>query len=173
MNSKTNTGIKQRSKANDVFLTPINLIKIHIDLVKEYVVDGETIMDPFYGTGNYFNTVSEAFPNNTHVFTEIEMGRDFFEYKDKVSTIISNPPYSMIDAVLKHSIALEAHTISYLIGVNNLTAKRIEYMNANGYYLAKIHMTKVWKWFGMSFIVVFTKKATTNCMSFDRTVWKN
>jgi hypothetical protein len=45
-------------------------------------------------------------------------------------------------------------------------------MNNHGYYLDKMFFTKVFKWFGMSAIVVFTKKSKKNCISFDRNVWK-
>jgi tRNA1(Val) A37 N6-methylase TrmN6 len=86
--------------------------------------------------------------------------------------IVSNPPYSILDKILKKSIELKPHTISYLIGMHNLTTKRIEMMNNAGYYLSKIVMLKVWEWFGMSFIVVFTNKTKTNCMEFDRTIYR-
>jgi len=172
MASKINTDIKKRSNPNDVFYTPLPLVKIHLEFVKEYVDEGDIIFDGFYGSGNYYKTYPEVFTTNTFDFTEIEMGKDFFEYDKKVNMIVSNPPYSMIDKVLEKSISLEPHTISYLIGQNNLTCKRIEYMNSNGYFLDKMYFTKVFKWFGMSAIVVFTKKSKKNCIEFDRTVWK-
>jgi hypothetical protein len=173
MSSKTNDNIKKRETPNDVFYTPINLVKLHLNFVKEYLGENDIIYDPFFGSGNYFNTYAEVFDkNNTFEYSEIEMGKDFFEYDKNVNMIVSNPPYSIIDRVLEKSVSLNPHTISYLIGCNNLTAKRIEYMNKNGYYLSKIHFTKVFKWFGMSFIVVFTKKATKNCIDYDRTVWR-
>ena len=40
-----------------------------------------------------------------------------------------------------------------------------------GYYLSKLHLTKVFKWYGMSAIVVFTK-SSPNCISYDRIVHK-
>ena len=49
-----------------------------------------------------------------------------------------------LDHKLK-SVELKPRVISYLIGVNNLTARRIEFMNNNGYYLAKIKMLKVYQ----------------------------
>ena len=165
--------IKHRKSANDKFYTPIDLVKNHLQYVNEYVAENDTIYDPFYGTGNYFNTYPEIFDkNNTFVNTEIEQGTDFFEYNEKVDMIVSNPPYSMIDRVLAKSVELDPHTISYLIGQHNLTNKRIEYMNNNGYYLDKLFFTKVFEWYGMSAIVVFTKKANKNCIDFDRKVWR-
>lgn len=170
--NKTGKKIKQRENPNDVFLTPIPLVRIHLNLVKEYVGDGELILDPFYGTGNYFNLFQEIYPNNPFDFTEIKMGLDFFNYDRSPNVIISNPPYSCIEAVLDKSIALKPHTISYLIGQMNFTCKRIEKMNRAGYYLAKLYMTKVNKWFGMSYIVVFTNKVDKNVIDYDRILWK-
>ena len=135
----------------------------------DYIEPNEILFDPFYGTGNYFNFMKDI---STTEYTEITQGKDFFEYQGKPNVIISNPPYSKIDAVLKKSVELGPHTISYLIGQGNLTCRRIEYMNQHGYFLSKLHMTKVWKWYGMSYIVVFTKKATQNCISFDRIIYR-
>jgi hypothetical protein len=171
--NRTGTEIKKREKANDVFITPNALVKIHLDLVKEYVDDGDLILDPFYGTGNYYNQFQTIFDkNNRFDYTEINMGLDFLQYERTPNLIISNPPYSCIDAVLDKSISLNPHTISYLIGLMNLTCKRVEKMNRAGYFISKIYITKVFKWFGMSCIVVFTKKTDKNILEFDRTVWR-
>ena len=164
--------IKQRAVPNDIFLTPLPLVKIHLGLVKKYVDDNDLILDGFFGTGNYFHSFSDVFKNNTFDYTEINLGLDFFEYSKNPGVIISNPPYSCIDEVLTKSVDLNPHTISYLIGINNLTCKRIEYMNSKGYFLDVLYFTKVWKWFGMSCIVVFTNKVNKNIIEFDRIVWK-
>ena len=164
--------IKKRVIPNDVFLTPLSVVNIHLDLLKKYVEPNDIILDGFYGTGNYYNTFPEYFLNNTFDFTEIELGKDFFEYDKKVDVIVSNPPYSLINKILEKSVLLKPHTISYLIGMMNFTNKRIEYMNTNGYYLAEIHFTKIHKWFGMSIIVIFTNKISKNCISFDRKIHK-
>ena len=75
----------------------------------------------------------------------------------------------MIDRVLQKSVELNPRCISYLIGFHNLTTKRIEYMNSHGYYLKKLHLLKVFEWYGMSAIVVFEKNCS-NCITFDRKV---
>ena len=171
--SNRNTNIKQKDKANDIFYTPKALVLKHLEYVKEYVDDNDIIFDGFYGSGNYFNLYSQVFTkNNIFKYTEIELGTDFFKYTEPVNMIISNPPYSIIDKVLEKSVNLKPHTISYLIGQGNLTCKRIEFMNNNGYFLSKIFFTKVYSWFGMSLIVVFTNKASHNCIDYDRIVWK-
>ena len=176
MNSKTADKVKKRSKANDVFLTPLKLSKKQINMI-DYN-DNDIWFDPFKNNGSYY----DQFPNNQsdniidyynskNEWTEIIQNKDFFTFDKKVDIICSNPPYSMIDKVLEKSVELKPRVISYLIGVNNLTAKRIEYMENNGYGLAKLHMCKVFKWFGMSCIVQFERGAES-CMSFDRVVWR-
>lgn len=163
--SQKNHSIKHRTTANNVFITPIDLCNTQIRMI-EYK-EQDKWLDPFKNTGNYYNN----FPTTNKDWTEILEGKDFFEYKEPCDIICSNPPYSMIDRVLEHSVSLNPRVISYLIGLNNLTAKRIEYMNGKGYGISNIHMCKVFKWFGMSVIVVFEKNRD-NIISYDRKVWR-
>ena len=163
MTSETNRTIQKRTNANDVFYTPETAVRSHLALINSH--EGDKWFDPFLGQGAYFN----AYPTTNKDWCEIAKDRDFFTYHDKVDIICSNPPYSMIDRVLEHSVTLEPRIISYLIGQGNLTTKRIEYMNTQGYGLASLHMLKVWKWFGMSYIVTF-EKGKQNVVSFDRTI---
>ncbi len=109
--------------------------------------------DPFKNNGSYYN----QFPNENKVYSEILEGKDFFEFEDNVDIICSNPPYSLLDKVITKSIDLQPKVINYLIGVNNLTARRIEMLEKAGYGLTTLHMSKVYKWYGMSVIVIFEK----------------
>ena len=167
INMNTNTGhsIKKRTKANDVFLTPVILAKKHIEMIP--YVKGEIWYDPFKNIGNYFNN----FPSpETSKWSEILEGKDFFEFDEKVDVICSNPPYSMITKVIEKSIELQPRVISYLIGMGNLTTKRIEDLNKAGYGLKKLRMLKVHQWYGMSFIVHF-EKGCENCIEIDRQIF--
>ena len=151
MNTKTGHSIRKRSKANDVFLTPVVLAKKHIEMIP--YVEGEIWYDPFKNTGNYFNN----FPSpETSKWSEILEGKDFFEFDEKVDVICSNQ--------------LQPRVISFLIGVNNLTTKRIEDLNKSGYGLKKLRMLKVHQWYGMSFIVHF-EKGCENCIEIDRQIF--
>lgn len=163
--SITSHNIRQREIPNDVFITPLKLAKYNIDMI-EYNED-EIWYDPFKNNGSYYN----QFPNENKKWSEILEERDFFTFDEKVDIICSNPPYSMINKVLEKSVELKPRIISYLININNLTPKRLEYMENNGYYITKIHMCKVFKWYGMSMIVVWErdKKAI---ISFDRVIWR-
>ena len=129
--------------------------------------DDDIWYDPFKNDGSYYN----QYPNENKKWSEILENKDFFDFNEKVDIICSNPPYSMIDKVLEKSVSLKPRIISYLIGVNNLTAKRMEYMENNGFYITKIHMCKVFKWYGMSMIVVWEKDKKP-IMSYDRVVWR-
>lgn len=169
MISSITHNIKSRKEANDKFYTPLSLVKIHLERIKD-IPGNSIIFEPFYGEGAYYNEMIKIFPNCAIKYTEIDKGLDFFEYTEKVDYIISNPPYSIINKVLEHSISLKPKIISYLIGFHNLTANRIEYMNANGYYISDFHLTKVFKWYGMSLIVTFSNEIDKNIISFDRTI---
>ena len=171
MTTLVSTNIKKREKSNDVFYTPLTLVNAHLKLLDEYVEEGDVIYDPFFGDGKYFNNFKYE-KNNTHKWSEIVLGKDFFDFNEPIDVIISNPPYSFIDRVLEQSVKLNPHTISYLIGHGNLTTKRIEYMEKQGYSLDKIFFTKVFKWYGMSVICIFTKNKKGCQILYDRIVHK-
>lgn len=168
MNIETSRKIQKRDKPNDKFYTPLSLVKIHLS---KFCIDKESIIyEPFYGKGVYYNEMRNVFPYCEIKFTEIDMGLDFFEFNEKIDYIISNPPYSIIDKVLEKSILLKPKIISYLIGFGNITTKRIEYMNKNGYFITDFHLTKVWKWYGMSLIITFSNLIDKNIIEFDRII---
>lgn len=165
---------QKRTNPKDIFYTPKALVEAHLNIIKNLKNSNDKkILDPFFGKGIYYNLFNQYFPGCEYDFTEIELNKDFFKYNEKTDIIVSNPPYSMIDEVLEHSIKLKPRIISYLIAFHNLTPKRIEYMNKEGYYLINIYMSKVHSWFGMSLICTFEKSENKrNCIDFDRIVYK-
>jgi hypothetical protein len=164
--SKTGHSIAGRTTANDVFITPIPLVKKQIEMIQHYEAD--RWLDAFYGTGNYYN----QFPTDNKDFCEIAepYEKDFLTYEGDVDIICSNPPYSIINPILKKCVELKPRVISLLIGQGNLTTKRIEFMNDNGYGLAKLRMLKVHQWYGFSYIVQF-EKDKENVIEIDRTIY--
>ena len=172
MKTNINHKIKNRENANDVIYTPLELVKTHLKIIQPLINDNDIIFDPFYGAGAYYNLFEFYFKkNNTFDYTEIELKKDFFKYDKEVDIIVSNPPYSILDLVFEQSVKLKPRIISYLIGINNLTPKRIEFMNSKGYKIINLHICKVYKWFGMSIIVLFSKDGE-NCINYDRIVYK-
>jgi len=171
MSSKISHSIKHRKKPNDVFITPKELSKKAIELCKtsNHFNENSIWFDPFRNSGSYYN----QYPQNgvKHEWCEILDGKDFFEFNEKIDIICSNPAYSMLDKIFKKCIELNPKVINLLIGVGNLTARRIEMMEKANYYITKLHMCKVYKWYGMSFIVQFEKDGK-NIITYDRKVWK-
>ena len=161
--------IKRRKTANDVFITPPKLAK---SLVEKYHTPNKDDIwyDPFKNSGNFYNN----YPTEIRykVWSEILEGKDFFEWKHPVSIISTNPPWSILDKVLEHSCSICEKEIGYLIGLHALTPRRIENMNKHGFYLKSLEMFKVWKWYGMSCYVVFSKEITKNIIEYNRVVWR-
>lgn len=142
-------------------------------------------LDWCYGSGEA--TEQEEWSDGLVDWCEITKGRDFFEYKGfdegtydrdtgeediaPVNAIVGNPPYSMIDAFLDKSIELEPRVISYLIGFANITTKRLEKMEKAGYKCVEFHLTKVFKWYGMSLLIVWVKDTDAkSVVGYDRKV---
>ncbi len=133
-----------------------------------------------YPINNVDNDYTARFnPIHAKCWAEITEGRDFFTHKpvgDMMPArliICSNPPYSMLDKVFERCIELNPVVVNLLIGVNNLTARRMEMMEKAGYVLTNLHMCKVYSWFGMSFICNWVKGTGGGCLSYDRKVWRD
>lgn len=166
MSSKSSHAIKNRKQAKDVFLTPLPLAKMHIDMIPEQYIDCLWI-DPCAGENAYYN----QFPTKKKERYELSEGTSFFGLSSCMPIVIcSNPPYSILDDWFRQTIKLNPKCFSYLIGIGNLTARRIEWCEKAGYGLTKMKMLKVRNWYGMCVIVVF-EKDKKSIMSIDRTVW--
>jgi len=189
MSSTSSHLIKGRKNAKDVFITPKALAKMHIDMVPdEYKTPRSIWLDPCANSNVYF----DQFPKGSGGFgmnyrCEILEGTSFFDctikkrggdvyenpqvsYYQPEYVICSNPPYSILDDWFKKTIELNPDCFSYLIGIGNLTARRIEWCEKAGYGLTKMKMLKVKSWYGMSIIVVFEKNKPS-IMTIDRKVW--
>tara|TARA_R110000823_G_scaffold255260_1_gene377346 strand:- start:17 stop:520 length:504 start_codon:yes stop_codon:yes gene_type:complete len=165
MSSTISHRIKSRDDPKDVFITPTALAKQNIDMIP--FQEDDLWLDPCKNNGNYYN----QFPTDNKDYCEILEDKDFLTYEGSPDIIIQNPPYSIMDKWIKKNIELNPRVISMLIGVGNLTARRLEWLYDAGYGLTKLKMLKVWKWYGMSYIVVFEKDKPT-IMEIDRTVWR-
>jgi len=192
MNSKTATKIKSRAVPKDVFITPRDLALKAINIcqaslpnspIGEYLDSFNYWYDPFRNSddGSYYSQFPEG---QAKCWAEITEGRDFFTHypippgsmMPGKLIICSNPPYSMLDAVIKRCIMLNPIAINLLIGVNNLTPRRMEWLEEAGYKLDNLHMCKIYQWFGMSFICNWTKSkiltGKKSCLQYDRKVWR-
>jgi hypothetical protein len=160
--------IKSKNVPNDIYYTPVELVRQHIELIpKEYHKECYKWLDPFYGSGLYYN----HYPHSNKDYTEIEIEKDFFDYKERVDVICSNPPFSLMNRVLEHSISLEPRVISYIMEIINLEPKRIKQMNDAGYGLTYIKVFRVRNWFASTIIAIF-EKDKSNIIDIETTSYK-
>ena len=104
---------------NDKVYTPIHIAKL---IINTFPISGK-VLDPFKGSGAFYNQIPDSLNRD---WCEIDEGRDFFDYNNKVDWIISNPPYSIFDEVLEHSFEI-SDNIVYLVPVSKVftSLKRI------------------------------------------------
>lgn len=81
------------------------------DMIATFNPTGK-VLEPFKGGGVF----TDLMPNWD--WCEIDEGRDFFDWKEPVDWIISNPPYSKLRPVWRHAAAL-ADNIVFLIPLRN------------------------------------------------------
>jgi hypothetical protein len=105
-------GLRTSKKANDKIFTPLPIAKKIIDLFPLY----GKVLDPFKGKGAFYEQYPDFVDKD---WCEIEDGRDFFDYTEKVDWIISNPPYSIFDEVLEHSFEI-ADNVVYLVPLSKI-----------------------------------------------------
>lgn len=96
----------KRASGNDEIYTPHWAAK---DIVDHYKPFGK-ILEPCRGKGVF----TDLMPGCD--WCEINDGKDFFDYDEKVDWIISNPPYSLIRKFVLHSFKI-SDNIVYLIPV--------------------------------------------------------
>lgn len=161
MKSQIAHKIKHRKVPNDEFTTPEELSKKLIKLVPLKRLD--TVLDPAKGTGNFYKNFPE--------YTLNKATENFFWFDEKQDWLITNPPYSQLDRWLKHSCEISKKGFAYLLGIHNLTPKRIEMCEEMKFGITKIHLCKVFNWFGMSAFIIWEKNKK-GIIDFDRIVWR-
>jgi hypothetical protein len=150
MNNKIGKKLKENS--NDIIYTPKPVAELMISLCE--IKENEIVLDPCRGGGVFYDNL----PNNCiKKYCEIEEGIDFLEFNEKVDLIIGNPPYSIWNKWIEHTIKLNPKKICYIMNSFNLTDKRVLYLMENGYNISKFHILKIEWFFGHSFIVIFEK----------------
>ena len=92
---------------NDIVYTPDAVAKMIVD---EFKPTGR-ILEPCKGGGAFMRYLPEG-----SEWCEIREGRDFFEFKEPVDWIVSNPPYSNWERWLAHSFEI-ATNIVYLVPI--------------------------------------------------------
>ena len=148
--------IPKHLKKNDEFYTPIPLAIECIRFVD--LKPGDVVLDSAYGTGNFYN--------NYPTFTKNLYTEDFLTFHEKIDWIITNPPYSKINEYLEHSCKICKKGFAYLLLAHHLTIERIMRLEKNGFYIEKILLSKVDKWYGYNFFIVFRKGLNKGLLSY-------
>jgi hypothetical protein len=92
----------------DVVYTPDWVAK---DMVEWFKPSGR-ILEPSAGDGVFLRYL----PEDT-LWCEIEKGRDFFAFNERVDWIVGNPPYSIFTDWMKHSLSI-TDEIVYAVPLN-------------------------------------------------------
>ena len=142
--------IKERPTPHDKVYTPVEVARMLIDMTE--IKETDTVLDPSKGGGVFFDNL----PNCREIYwCEIDDGKDFFEFNNEVDIVIGNPPYSMWNKWLDHTVSLKPRKIAYVFGMLNLTPLRLKFLKENGYILSKMHITTVQNWFANCVLAVF------------------
>jgi len=145
--------------------TPKELAKKLIECLP--LVDGDKVLEPFKGEGAFYNNLPE---NVEKYWTEIEEGRDYKSFTDKVDWVISNPPFKLestegkVNAfweILKYYTNIATKGIAFLGNdycFSTLTPKRMKELNEKGFYIHSYKICSVKAWRGRYFFIIFTKE---------------
>ncbi len=141
--------IKDRKNPNDEKMTPIELAQKLIQFVPLMYED--KVLEPFRGTGNFYNNFPPSIEKD---WCEINDNRDYFDYDKDYDWIITNPPYSKIQKVLEKMLKEARKGFAILIGVINLTPKRLKLIEDHKFGITLFHICNVSGWFSNSVFLI-------------------
>lgn len=100
---------------NDKCMTPKKVAEALVGLLD--ISPKDSCVDPFLGEGAFY----DSFKNKCRLseWAEIDKGIDFFDVNKHYDWCISNPPYSIFDAVLDHSFEI-ADNVCYLVPLSKV-----------------------------------------------------
>ncbi len=133
-----------------------------LDLIEFVPIQyGDTAYEPFRGEGAFYNALRKKTP---HVeWSEIEEGRDYKDFSGNVDHIVTNPPFQEKGSfwkILNRLTDTSQKSISLLGNqycFTSLTPKRLKLIENKGFYLTKIVICNIKKWYGKYFFMIFTR----------------
>ena len=149
MKKRLQTQVQNKS---DILYTPKSIAINMIDMCE--LRENEYVLDPSKGGGVFYDNYPEYVKKE---WCEIAEGKNFFDCVNKFDWVIGNPPYSMWDKWLEHTMAI-TENFCYIFGFMNFTPTRIHKIQEKGFVLTKLHLVKVDWWMSQSIICVFQKK---------------
>jgi hypothetical protein len=150
MSALYNQCLEQKKKKNDLVYTPLSVALKMIEMCD--IKPEMKVLDPCRGKGIFYNNL----PPCEKKWCEISDDKDFFNETERYDLIIGNPPFSLWNKWLEHTIKL-TDKFCYIIGCLNFSDKRMRDIMNKGYGLTKFHLVKIEWWFSCAFICVFEK----------------
>jgi hypothetical protein len=94
------------------------------------------VLDPCKGSGAFYDAIpAHCLPS----WCEITKGVDFFEHLEAVDWIVTNPPYSIFDHFLKHSLKLAQNVVFFCPLAKAFKSKSImDIVESSGFQLATV-----------------------------------
>ncbi len=133
---------KYKKTTEDVVYTPDNIAELTLDLVKSHIKKTDKILEPCIWGGAFYGILTRSYKNID--WCEIEKWKDFFEYTNKVDWIITNPPYSIYEDFLYHSMEI-TDNIVFLVPLSKAFTS-----------LRRIKHLYNWWWFKKIWILPYT-----------------
>lgn len=97
---------KKEGSTHDKVYTPEEVAQSIINSLP--ITTGQTVLEPCRGTGAFYNN----FPSFCKkMWCEIDDGKDFFKFDERVNWIITNPPYSIYDEFIKHCFEIADNVV--------------------------------------------------------------
>ena len=114
---KVSTPKERKKTPNDLIMTNPDTAKWIVD----YFNPQGLALDPCKGNGAFY----DAFNCNKD-WCEITMGKDFFDYTNKVNWIITNPPFSIFDDFLLKSFDIADNIVFFCPLTKVFKGKRLD-----------------------------------------------
>lgn len=155
---------QKNTPEHDIVYTPKQLAK---DIINYFDPKG-SILEPCYGNGAFY----EQYNNDIKYFTEISMGKDFFDFNEKVDWIITNPPWSKFKEFLIHSMKISTNIV-FLVTINHfMTKARLKLMEENNFRFKEILLVDTpkenWPQSGFQLAAVYISKEETNYIKWNK-----
>lgn len=110
---KANKG--KNGTKNDKCMTPKNIAELCVKLLP--IKEQDKVIEGFRGEGAFYDAIIKK--TNNCDWAEIDEGRCFFDVNKHYDWCISNPPYSIFDAVLEHSFNISKN-VCYLVPLSKI-----------------------------------------------------
>ena len=135
------------------------------------LINNDVILEPFRGEGAFFDSLPSYTKNE---WCEIEKGKCYTSYNEKIDWVITNPPFRLdsndgkrVNAfyyLLNYFLKKVNKGVCFLANFNcwnSLTPKRLDEIKALGFYLSNVVVCNVKKWSGRYYFLIFTKSPNT------------